>query len=73
MRRLLHINLKNWSELEIGGGGAAEEFEHRRRWLEIYDACFKIFYFREAVKLKIEKKDGRKLSAKKPDENVLKN
>jgi hypothetical protein len=35
---------------------------------------FKVFfYFREVLKLKIEKKDGRKLSAKKPDENVLKN
>jgi hypothetical protein len=33
----------------------------------------KFFYLQEALKLKIEKKDGRKLSAKKPDENIIKN
>jgi hypothetical protein len=36
-----------------------------------YDACFQFFYVREV--LKIERKDSRKLSAKKPDENLLKN
>ncbi len=53
------------------GGRAAGEFQHRQ--LEICDVCFNFFYFREVLKLKIEKKNGRKLSAKEPDENVLKN